>query len=803
MYGNGSLSPVGAPSEWIAAVSSTAFRGESNISPRQSPAPGPPATPMSTLGGRQSPHTGISVAKCSWCANAVLDPAETLCERCRGPDAAEVQASEQLRAHSPAPAAAARTQLPRHREARRGARSSLSGNSPALKSDRTARATALLDAVRRLPAGCDVAALGELRNVLNCHEALLEEHCVETETEMACGVGGAPASGSWSQPHTTLGLVIADNTVRQVLPGGPAWVAGLREGDILVAVDGREQQSASAEALQTALSRTDAVGDRVHILFTRQGTPSTTTVERASVQRIKSVRDWMEKQAEAATHASQHNDVVGIRLQKELLDGLIEILTEQKMFEGMMAMRINQHIDLDRAHLEASRELASRLETRAHAVGSKDVEIERLRGLLARGAMCQRHHRLRAKTWSKWCSTLPRARRAKKAASVWLNSVLARSWRTLQWAAVERKRMRALAARAVARWRNRALAGALDLWVDQIARLKRLRQLMAKTVLRWKNLVIGRCFSKWYGELLRRRKAARAAKMWTNRCAGRALNTWIGQVVRTRQIAKILKVWAHRHVLPAWNGWQEFLLQRQRMRALAARAVARWRNRALAGALDLWVDQIARLKRLRQLMAKTVLRWKNLVIGRCFSKWYGELLRRRKAARAAKMWIHRLLATAFNSWSARHEALNEACARALRILKRWHNRALARGWEKWMQMHMSFEQAKLLATRALRRWIHALLARCWQKWCHEVQFRRIAARAAARVRYVRLRAGWRTWVESVEWETTEPECATCKNQGSGQVRLMSTCVCLTCGGRWLHKVHDLGDSGSRPHQFFI
>ena len=167
------------------------------------------------------------------------------------------------------------------------------------------------------------------------------------------------------------------------------------------------------------------------------------------------------------------------------------------------------------------------------------------------------------------------------------------------------------------------------------------------------------------------------------------------------------------------------------------------------------------------------------------------------------MWIHRLLATAFNSWSARHEALNEACARALRILKRWHNRALARGWEKWMQMHMSFEQAKLLATRALRRWIHALLARCWQKWCHEVQFRRIAARAAARVRYVRLRAGWRTWVESVEWETTEPECATCKNQGSGQVRLMSTCVCLTCGGRWLHKVHDLGDSGSRPHQFFI
>jgi hypothetical protein len=40
----------------------------------------------------------------------------------------------------------------------------------------------------------------------------------------------------------------------------------------------------------------------------------------------------MEKQAEAATHATQHNDIVGVSHQMDLLDGFIEILVEHEKY---------------------------------------------------------------------------------------------------------------------------------------------------------------------------------------------------------------------------------------------------------------------------------------------------------------------------------------------------------------------------------------------------------------------------------------------------------------------------------------
>jgi hypothetical protein len=59
----------------------------------------------------------------------------------------------------------------------------------------------------------------------------------------------------------------------------------------------------------------DAVGDKVHVQFRRNGLKSSTVIERDSAQRFNCVIDWMEKQAEAATHATQHNDVVVVRHQ--------------------------------------------------------------------------------------------------------------------------------------------------------------------------------------------------------------------------------------------------------------------------------------------------------------------------------------------------------------------------------------------------------------------------------------------------------------------------------------------------------
>jgi hypothetical protein len=181
-------------------------------------------------------------------------------------------------------------------------------SSPGPACNRTARAASLLVAVKQIrPAASAefMLLVRELRNISHCHEALLGEHCVEMAAEMASGV--APANGRSEKSYgarTTLGLVIADNMLRKVLPGGPAWVAGLREGGVLLAVGGLEENnvcgglsaevcgglSTSAEVIQTALSQTDAVGDKVHVQFRRNGLKFSTVIERASAQCFKCVR---------------------------------------------------------------------------------------------------------------------------------------------------------------------------------------------------------------------------------------------------------------------------------------------------------------------------------------------------------------------------------------------------------------------------------------------------------------------------------------------------------------------------------
>ena len=177
---------------------------------------------------------------------------------------------------------------------------------------------------------------------------------VETAAEVASGFKSIHSSGKskWDHQKTTLGLVFTDNRVRQVLPGGPAWVAGLREGDTIVAVDGKEDPAfESGERLQLALSQTDRIGDKVRVKFRRDGQMHGTVIERASAERIKSIRDWMEKQAMTATYMLEQKDTKGMQYQKELLDGMIQILVEQKMFEDAIVRRIKQLKSLAEMHL--------------------------------------------------------------------------------------------------------------------------------------------------------------------------------------------------------------------------------------------------------------------------------------------------------------------------------------------------------------------------------------------------------------------------------------------------------------------
>ena len=58
---------------------------------------------------------------------------------------------------------------------------------------------------------------------------------------------------------------------------------------------------------------------------------------------------------------------------------------------------------------------------------------------------------------------------------------------------------------------------------------------------------------KWWEEVLRTRKAAKAAKMWMNRAMGKA-----------------------------WNAWQVMVMEKKRLRVIAQKVVGHWKNRVSA-----------------------------------------------------------------------------------------------------------------------------------------------------------------------------------------------------------------------------
>jgi hypothetical protein len=76
------------------------------------------------------------------------------------------------------------------------------------------------------------------RDVLDAHDMLLEDHSpnkVVRWTE-ALYRGGLKTDVKVDSNKTTLGLVLQDDAVELVLPGGPAFNAGIKKGDCILTV---------------------------------------------------------------------------------------------------------------------------------------------------------------------------------------------------------------------------------------------------------------------------------------------------------------------------------------------------------------------------------------------------------------------------------------------------------------------------------------------------------------------------------------------------------------------------------------
>ena len=78
----------------------------------------------------------------------------------------------------------------------------------------------------------------EMRSVLNSNHVLLDDYSREKTVQWAAGIYRSALNlhTKIDNNKTTLGLVLTDDVVETVLPGGPAFLAGLRKGDCIVTV---------------------------------------------------------------------------------------------------------------------------------------------------------------------------------------------------------------------------------------------------------------------------------------------------------------------------------------------------------------------------------------------------------------------------------------------------------------------------------------------------------------------------------------------------------------------------------------
>ncbi|HEX8770281.1 MAG TPA: PDZ domain-containing protein, partial [Acidimicrobiales bacterium] len=131
--------------------------------------------------------------------------------------------------------------------------------------------------------GMDTAVAGDAQNI---GFALAIDNVKPVADKLRTG-GTEPtrAGGTESTPRAVLGVSLQDDgsgsgaVIGQTAQGSPAAKAGLRAGDVVTAVDGKD--ISSADDLVAAL-KAHKPGDSVSITWSRQGTQHTAKVELAA-----------------------------------------------------------------------------------------------------------------------------------------------------------------------------------------------------------------------------------------------------------------------------------------------------------------------------------------------------------------------------------------------------------------------------------------------------------------------------------------------------------------------------------------
>ena len=134
------------------------------------------------------------------------------------------------------------------------------------------------------------------------------------------------------------------------------------------------------------------------------------------------------------------------------------------------------------------------------------------------------------------------------------------------------------------------MAMAMNKWWAEVLRSRKAR----KAVLMWKHRALSKAFESWYEyyiltknereggaelERLKKMMARMALKKWLNSSLGRAWNKWRDELRRTRLGKKVAQRWARRTLGKGWRAWEVMMMEKKRLRAIAAKVVAHWKNR--------------------------------------------------------------------------------------------------------------------------------------------------------------------------------------------------------------------------------
>jgi hypothetical protein len=365
------------------------------------------------------------------------------------------------------------------------------------------------------------------------------------------------------------------------------------------------------------------------------------------------------------------------------------------------------------------------------------LQLQRINGK-TKNVVLRWARQLEAKALQSWWIDVIKRRRAVKAATMWVNRALSRSWNSWYESHLQLQQQRNLAAKAASRWKHRSFSRVWVTWYEEHLQLRRLQNLSLRAIKMWKERALCKGVAKWWIEVLRTRKARKAAAMWTNSCLTRALHQWIHNVSEANRLRltaeKVVRRWRNQAFAKSWGAWYSWHLYLRNLFRVAKTVILRWMHGVKSKCFQKWwLDHVVRVR----IVTRVLARMKSRFVAKAWSKWCYEVVRSRRLSRVVLHWAQRKQSLAFVAWDAyvresKHAGIGKPRRLIEHTIKQWQNKVLSAAWNSWILEVKQAARRRQMLSNATLKWLNRALAQAMEKWRHEVVRKRKALKAVAR-----------------------------------------------------------------------